>query len=34
MLISAFVSMSKENDKENDKIIAELAKAAFEEGLK
>lgn len=34
MLISAFVSMSKESDQENDKIIAALTKAAFEEGLK
>lgn len=34
MFISAFVSMSKENDKEIDKIIAELTKAAFENGLK
>ncbi|MNR56401.1 Extended-spectrum beta-lactamase PER-1 precursor [compost metagenome] len=32
MLISVFVSMSKEIEKENEKIIAELAKAAWEEG--
>ncbi|AOM79819.1 class A beta-lactamase, subclass A2 [Pedobacter steynii] len=34
MLISAFVSMSKENDKEVDKIIAELSKAAYDEAVK
>ncbi|SHE69862.1 class A beta-lactamase, subclass A2 [Pedobacter caeni] len=34
MLISAFVSMTKEDDKEVDKIIAELAKAAFDEAVK
>lgn len=34
MFISAFVSMSKENDKEVDKIIAELSKAAFDEVVK
>lgn len=33
MLISAFVSMSKENEAENDKIIAELTKAAYDKGL-
>ncbi|SMD11417.1 beta-lactamase class A [Pedobacter nyackensis] len=32
MIISVFVSMSKESEKENEKIIAELAKAAWEEG--
>jgi len=32
MLISVFVSMSKESEKKNEKIIAELAKAAWEEG--
>lgn len=34
MLISAFVSMTKENDKEVDKIIAELSKAAYDEAVK
>lgn len=34
MLISVFVSMSKGNEKENDLIIAELARAAWEEGIK
>lgn len=34
MLISIFVSMSKENEKENDLIIAELTHAAWEAGLK
>ena len=34
MLISAFVSMSKEDDKEIDKIIAALSKAAFDEAVK
>lgn len=32
MLISVFVSMSKENEEVNDRIIAELAKAAWEKG--
>ncbi|WP_316817548.1 class A beta-lactamase, subclass A2 [Pedobacter nyackensis] len=32
MIITVFVSMSKEREEENDRIIAELAKAAWEEG--
>lgn len=34
MLISVFVSMSKGNEKENDLIIAELARAAWDEAIK
>jgi len=32
MIISVFVSMSRESEKENDRIIAELARAAWEAG--